>query len=106
MPRASLFDFPFSLFHILFFRRLRRTWRPHVSFSAYSRDNRGFDRSPGRRWRATVFYPAVEILRGTLKTDGSPDSRSFRVVDTIPGALIDNYRSEDHLHFTDPIAPE
>src|SRR6267142_4231006 len=50
--------------------------------------------------------PAVEILRGTLKTDGSPDSRSFRVVDTIPGALIDNYRSEDHLHFTDPIAPE
>src|SRR6266850_2131458 len=49
---------------------------------------------------------AVEILRGTLKTDGSPDSRSFRVVDTIPGALIDNYRSEDHLHFTDPIAPE
>src|SRR5882724_9795195 len=53
-----------------------------------------------------VSSPAVEILRGTLKTDGSPDSRSFRVVDTIPDALIDNYRSEDHLHFTDPIAPE
>lgn len=50
--------------------------------------------------------PAVEILRGTLKPDGSPDLRSFRVVDTIPGALIDNYRSDDHLRFTDPIAPE
>jgi hypothetical protein len=50
--------------------------------------------------------PAVEILRGTLKPDGSPDSRSFRIVDTIPGALIDNYRSGDHLQFTDPIAPD
>jgi hypothetical protein len=50
--------------------------------------------------------PAVEILRGTLKPDGSPDLRSFRVVDTIPGALIDNYRSGDHLRFADPIAPE
>jgi fibronectin type 3 domain-containing protein len=50
--------------------------------------------------------PAVEILRGALKPNGSPDSRSFRVVDTIPGALVDNYRSEERLYFTDPIAPE
>jgi hypothetical protein len=50
--------------------------------------------------------PAVEILRGTLKPDGAPDSRSFRVVDMIPGALIDNYRSGDHLQVTDPIVPE
>src|SRR5712664_1443385 len=49
--------------------------------------------------------PAVEILRGALKPDGSLDSKSFRVVDTIPGALIDNYRSDDHFQFTDPIAP-
>ena len=51
-------------------------------------------------------FPAVEILRGAPKADGSPDSKSFRVVDTIPGALVDNYRSEDHLQITDPIAPE
>ena len=50
--------------------------------------------------------PAVEILRGSLKPDGSADSRSFRVVDTIPGALIDNYGSGNHLQITDPIAPE
>jgi len=50
--------------------------------------------------------PAVEILRGRLKPDGSPDLGSFRVVDTIPGALIDNYRSGDHVYFTDPIAPQ
>jgi len=49
--------------------------------------------------------PAVEILRGALKPDGSLESKSFRVVDTIPGALIDNYRSDDHFQFTDPIAP-
>jgi hypothetical protein len=50
--------------------------------------------------------PAVEILRGALKTDGSPDSKSFRVVDTIPGALVEGYRSEGQVRFTDPISPE
>jgi len=50
--------------------------------------------------------PAVEILRGVLQPNGSPDSKSFRVVYTIPGALVDNYRSDGHVRFTDPIAPE
>lgn len=53
-----------------------------------------------------ISPPAVEILRGTLKPDGSPDSKSFRIVYTIPGALIDNYRSDGHVRFIDPIAPE
>ena len=50
--------------------------------------------------------PAVEILRGALKPDGSPDSKSFRVVYTIPGALVENYRSEGQMRFSDPISPE
>jgi hypothetical protein len=50
--------------------------------------------------------PAVEILRGTLRSDGSRDAKSFRVVYTIPGALVDNYRFGSHIVFTDPIAPE
>jgi hypothetical protein len=50
--------------------------------------------------------PAVEILRGALKPDGSPDLSSFRVVYAIPGALVDNSLSEGHIGFTDPIAPE
>jgi fibronectin type 3 domain-containing protein len=50
--------------------------------------------------------PAVEILRGALKPDGSPDLSSFRVVYAIPGALVDNSRTEGHIGFTDPIAPE
>jgi hypothetical protein len=50
--------------------------------------------------------PAVEILRGTVRADGSLDARSFRIVYTIPGSLVGNYRSEDHTRFTVPLAPE
>ena len=49
--------------------------------------------------------PAVEILRGAVKPDGSADAKSFRVVYTIPGALVENYRADDHVRFSDPISP-
>ena len=49
--------------------------------------------------------PAVEIVRGTPKPDGSPDAKSFRVVYTIPGALVENYVAEGHVNFIDPVAP-
>jgi hypothetical protein len=49
--------------------------------------------------------PAVEILRGALKLDGSPDAKSFHVVYTIPGSLVNNYRAEDHVRYVVPIAP-
>src|ERR1700722_14180959 len=35
--------------------------------------------------------PAVEVVRGAPKQDGSPDTKSFRVVYTIPGAVVENY---------------
>jgi hypothetical protein len=50
--------------------------------------------------------PAVEILRGTVTSGGATDSKSFRVVYTIPGALVDSYRADGRVRFTDPIAPE
>src|SRR4029077_10754034 len=50
--------------------------------------------------------PAVEIVRGAVKADGSADAKSFRVVYTIPGALVESYRAEGRVRFTDPIAPE
>jgi len=50
--------------------------------------------------------PAVEILRGIVKADGSADSKSFRVVYTIPGALVESYRADGRVRFIDPIAPE
>jgi hypothetical protein len=50
--------------------------------------------------------PAVEILRGTVRSDGSADAKSFRVVYTIPGALLESYRADGQVRFIDPIAPE
>jgi hypothetical protein len=50
--------------------------------------------------------PAIEILRGSPKPDGSPDAKSLRVVDTIPGALAGKYQLEDHIQVISPIAPE
>jgi hypothetical protein len=49
--------------------------------------------------------PAVEVVRGMPKADGSPDAKSFRVVYTIPGALVENYVVESHVKFIDPVAP-
>jgi hypothetical protein len=49
--------------------------------------------------------PAVEIVRGTPKPDGSPDAKTFRVVYTIPGSLVENYVSEGHIKIIDPVAP-
>jgi len=50
--------------------------------------------------------PAVEVLRGTTKPDGTPDVKSLRVVDTIPGALAEKYFVGDKVQFTDPLTPE
>jgi hypothetical protein len=50
--------------------------------------------------------PAVEIFRGTLKPDGKPDNKSFQLVYTLPGALLDTYTTEKHIQFKDPIDPK
>jgi hypothetical protein len=50
--------------------------------------------------------PAVEVLRGGTKPDGSPDLKSLRVVDAIPGALAEKYFVGDKVQFTDPLTPE
>ena len=50
--------------------------------------------------------PAVEILRGAVKADGSPDAKSFRVAQAVPGALVENYRADDQLQVTDAVPRE
>lgn len=50
--------------------------------------------------------PAVEILRGFPKPNGSADAKSLRNVYTIPASLVENYLAQEHLQFTDPISPE
>jgi fibronectin type 3 domain-containing protein len=50
--------------------------------------------------------PAIEIFRGALKPNGSPDSKSFKLVYTIPGALANSYAAQGKIQFTDPLPPE
>jgi len=50
--------------------------------------------------------PAIEIFRGTVKSNGSADNKTFKLVYTIPGTLADVYETQGKIQFTDPIAPE
>jgi hypothetical protein len=50
--------------------------------------------------------PAVEILRGTSGRDGTPDPKSFRVVDTIPSALVSSYVTKKRMEFIDILSPQ
>ena len=49
--------------------------------------------------------PTFEVLRGTLRADGTPDPKSFRVVDTVPGALVARYLQRGQVQFIDPVSP-
>ncbi|MCU1243400.1 MAG: hypothetical protein JWO71_4126 [Candidatus Acidoferrum typicum] len=50
--------------------------------------------------------PAIEVLRGAVKPDGLPDAKSFRTIETIPGALVGEYRAADKIQIFDRISPE
>jgi hypothetical protein len=49
--------------------------------------------------------PAIEVLRGELKPDGSPNLKSLRVVETVPGELAAKYQSDDRTQIVTPIPP-
>ncbi|HUL33718.1 MAG TPA: hypothetical protein VL128_07535 [Candidatus Eisenbacteria bacterium] len=49
--------------------------------------------------------PAFEVSRSGLGPGGQPDRKSFRVVDTVPGALVSRYLQRDQVNFMDPISP-
>ena len=51
-------------------------------------------------------HPALEIFRGLLKPNGSPDEKTFKPVYNIPGALADSYSSQGKIQFTDPLPAE
>jgi hypothetical protein len=50
--------------------------------------------------------PTLEVLRGSLKPDGTADEKSFRVVDTVPGSLINEYVEKGKVEFPDAISPQ
>jgi hypothetical protein len=43
--------------------------------------------------------PTMEVFRGSLRSDGKPDTRSFRLVDTVPGSLLGSYAQGDQVSF-------
>jgi hypothetical protein len=49
--------------------------------------------------------PEFEVLRGSPRADGTPDPKSFRVVDTVPGALVSQYVERGQVQFVDPVSP-
>jgi hypothetical protein len=49
--------------------------------------------------------PTFEVMRGAPRADGTPDPKSFRVVDTVPGALASRYVQHGQIVFLDPVAP-
>ena len=51
-------------------------------------------------------HPAIEIFRGSLKTNGFPDDKTFKPVYNIPGALADSYSAQGKIQFTDPLPAE
>jgi len=50
--------------------------------------------------------PAVEILRGAAKPDGSADAKSFRLVATIPGALVPDFVTQKRMEYIDALSPQ
>lgn len=62
---------------------------------------------PGKSTRGESLrqVPTFEVLRGTLRADGTPDPKSFHVVDTVPGALVARYSQRGQVQFTDPVSP-
>jgi hypothetical protein len=50
--------------------------------------------------------PAIEILRGGLKPDSSLDAKSFHTIETIPGALVGEYRAADKVQIISRISPD
>jgi hypothetical protein len=50
--------------------------------------------------------PAVEILRAAAKSDGSADAKSFRLVATIPGALVPDFVTQKRMEYIDALSPQ
>ena len=50
--------------------------------------------------------PTMEIWRGGLRPDGTADSRSFRLIDTVSAVILASYIEEGKVSFPDPVQPD
>jgi hypothetical protein len=57
----------------------------------------------GDRLTAT---PTLEVWRGSLLPDGTPNPHSFHLVDTVPGPILSTYLQEGQVSYPAPLQPE
>jgi hypothetical protein len=50
--------------------------------------------------------PTMEVYRGGLRRDGTPDPKSFRQVDTVPGTVLNGYAKQGQVEFLDAVSPD
>ena len=50
--------------------------------------------------------PTLEVYSGSLRPDGTPDPRSFHLVDTVPGPILSTYVHDGHASFPSPLQPD
>jgi hypothetical protein len=50
--------------------------------------------------------PTLEVWRGSLRPDGTPNPRSFHLADTVPAAILKGYIQEGKVSYPDPVQPE
>jgi hypothetical protein len=53
-----------------------------------------------------VDIPTMEIMWGRMSADGTPDTKTFHVVDTVPGAVMKPYITKGTVQFLEAVAPE
>ncbi|HTP68004.1 MAG TPA: fibronectin type III domain-containing protein [Dongiaceae bacterium] len=50
--------------------------------------------------------PTMEVYRGALRRDGTPDLKSFKQVDTLPGPVLKSYMKQGKVEFLDAVPAE
>ena len=50
--------------------------------------------------------PTMEVFRGKLKRDGTPDLKSFRQVDVVPSAILGGFVRQGAVEFLDAVSPD
>jgi hypothetical protein len=50
--------------------------------------------------------PTLEVWRGSLRPDGTPNPHSFHLVDTVPSPVLSTYVQEGQVSYPDPLQPQ
>jgi len=50
--------------------------------------------------------PTMEVFRGKLQSDGTPDLRSFRQVDVVPASVLGSYVKQGSVEFLEAVSPD